>query len=408
MIRWFGLLVAVAAITALSCGADGGNDSSAIADRVLRIGEGVGTEVEIFNGAEPDDLDAVLNPDGTSDDEVTLPPLPDADLVGSARVTRADGLHTFFVMYELDQAEETVSEAARSLFDESPWQIVGGQSSEGVSAYRFQSTRSGDLVGTVVVQPLPATDTFKVVVERDGDEETLTVDRHAFTPVLGAEIEERDGGAVVARVGSGSGASAGLEEDDRLVRIGDQEVNDLASVSSALRALGDDEDPRSSVIYIMQISPASPIVSPFVEPEPRTIPSTYPAPYLVRDGSIPVAIEWTVEPAGSAYQILFLTRDTLADVADGYREILRGQGLNITLDEAQGTATNIEFSSTDNLMIGTISIDTFAEDDAYTEATVQVQAAPGFSPGTAPGPTPTVPAGSPTAPAGPATPTSTP
>ncbi len=138
------------------------------------------------------------------------------------------------------------------------------------------------------------------------------------------------------------------------------------------------------MIYIMQITPASPVVSPFVEPEPRTIPSTYPAPYLVRDGSIPVAIEWTVEPAGSAYQILFLTRDTLADVADGYREILRGQGLNITLDEAQGTATNIEFSSADNLMIGAISIDTFTEDDAYTEATVQVQAAPGFTPGTPP------------------------
>ncbi len=246
MIRWFGLLLAVAAMTALSCGGGGSDDLSSIADRVLRIGEGVGTEVEIFDGAEPDDLDAMLNPDGASDEEVTLPPLPDADLVGSARVTRADGLHTFFVMYELDQAEAAVSEAARSLFDESPWQIVGGQSSEGVSAYRFQSTRSGDLVGTVVVQPLPTTDTFKVVVERGGDEETLTVDRHAFTPVLGAELEERDGGVVVARVGTGSGATAGLEEDDRLVRIGDQDVNDLTSVSSALRALGDDEDPGAA------------------------------------------------------------------------------------------------------------------------------------------------------------------
>jgi hypothetical protein len=231
-------------------------------------------------------------------------------------------------------------------------------------------------------------------VERGNDEETLTVDRHAFTPVLGAELEERDDGVFVARVGSGSGATAGLEEDDRLVRIGDEDVNDLASVSSALRALGAGEDQKSSVIYILQITPADPVVSPFVQPEARPIPPTYPAPFLVRDGSIPVAIEWTVEPAGSAYQILFLTRETLADVADGYREILRGQGLNITLDEAQGTATSIEFASADNQMIGSIAIDTFSEDDAYTEATVQVQVAPGFTPGAPSGATPTPPAGS--------------
>jgi len=383
MHRWLPLLAAIAVVFAVSCGSGGDGEATAIADRVLRIGEGVGTEVEIFQGALPENLDDLLNPGNSAssedDDRVSLPALPDSELIGSARVTRADGLYTFFVMYEVKQSEEAVSDAARGVFDESPWQVVGGQSSEGVTAYRFQSTRSGDLIGTVVVQPLPTTDTFDVVVSRDGDERTLTLHRHAFAPVLGAELEQREGGAFVSKLGAGEGANAGLEEGDRIVRIGDQDIDDVASVGSALRVLGQDGDPVTSVIYIVQITPADPIVSPFVLPNPRPIPASFPAPYLLRDGATPVAVEWSLEPAGSAYQVLLISKETLTDVADSYRDLLQGQQLNITSDQAQGTTTTLEFSSGDNQMIGSIAVDTFTQDDSYTQATIQLQAAPGYS-----------------------------
>ena len=408
MYRWSPLLAAFAVTVALACGGGGSDDADAIADRVLRIGEGVGTEVEIFPGKLPTSLGEMLNPDDSSnEDTVTLPPLPDSKLIGSARVTRSDGLHTFFIMYEVKQDEATVAEAARGLFDETPWQVVGGQASEGVTAYRFQSTRSGDLVGTIVIQPLPTTETFEVVVSRGGKEQKLTLERHAFTPVLGAELEERTGGVVVSKLGSGEGPNAGLKEGDRLVRIGGQDIEDLGSVGPALRALGDGEDPVSSVIYILQISPADPIASPFILPNPRPIPRTFPAAYLLRDGSIPVAVEWTIEPSGSAYQILLLTRETLTDATDAYRAILQRQNLTITSDQAQGTATTIEFASANNQLIGSIAIDTFADDDSYTETTLRIQAAPGFSSNNqAPARTPTAAAG--TATASPGTPRASP
>lgn len=394
MYRWSSLLAALAVVAlVVGCGDDGGGgEAGSITESVLRLGEGVGTEVEIFPGKLPDNLNDLLNPDQDSSDQpVELPPLPHASLVGSARVTRADGINTYFVMYELKQDEAAVSEAARGLFDETPWQIVGGQSSEGVTAYRFQSTRSGDLVGTVVVQPLASTENFEVAVSRGGKEKKLTLARHAFTPVLGAELEEREGGVVVARLGVGAGPDAGLQQGDRIVKIGGREVGDLAAVADALRQLGEGKDPVTSVTYVLQISPADAIVSPYVLPSPRPIPRTFNniAPYLVLDGAIPIAVEWTVEPQGSVYQFLLLSSGTLTDVADAYRDVLRRQNLSITADQAQGTATSIEFSTSDNSLIGTIEIDSFASDDRYTQASVQVQAEPGFSNATRPQSTPT-------------------
>ncbi|MGE0228551.1 MAG: hypothetical protein AB7I38_05965 [Dehalococcoidia bacterium] len=409
MNRWSSLFAAVALVALLAgCGGDeqGGSEAEGITESILRLGEGVSTEVEIFPGKVPDNLEDLLNPgDDTDSDPVELPPLPDSTLVGSARVTRVDGLHTYFVMYEVKQDEAAVSEAARGLFDETPWQIVGGQSSEGVTAYRFQSTRSGDLVGTVVVQPLPSTDTFEVVVSRQGNEEKLTVQRHAFTPVLGAELEEREGGVIVAAVGAGSGPDAGLQEGDRVVRVGDRDVAGLGDVSDALRQLGEGSDPVTSVTYVVQISPTNPIVSPYVLPNPRPVPRSFAnvAPYLVIDGAVPIAVEWTVEPQGSLYQFLLLSTDTLTDIADSYRDVLESEGLAVTADIAQGTATIIEFSTPDNSLIGTIEVDSFALDDRYTQTSIQVQAQPGFSNATRPRATPT-PAATATAPAATATP----
>lgn len=395
MYRWSSFLAALALVAlVVGCGGDdsGGGDASSITESVLRLGEGVGTEVEIFPGKVPDNLKDLLNPDKDSqDDPVELPPLPDAKLVGSARVTRVDGIHTYFVMYEVKQDEAAVSEAARGLFDETPWQIVGGQSSEGVTAYRFQSTRSGDLVGTVVVQPLASTENFEVVVSRGGKERKLTLQRHAFTPVLGAELEEREGGVVVARLGAGAGPNAGLEQGDRIVKIGGKQIDGLADVTDALRQLGEGKDPVTSVTYVLQISPADPIVSPYVLPDPRPVPRTFNniAPYLILDGTIPIAVEWTVEPQGSLYQFILLSSGTLTDVADAYRQVLRRQNLSITSDQAQGTATTIEFSTSDNSLLGTIEIDSFTLDDRYTQASIQVQAEPGFSNATRPQSTPT-------------------
>src|SRR5690606_11434458 len=116
---------------------------------------------------------------------------------------------------------------------------------------QFQSTRSGDILGSAVIQPLPATDSFEVVVSREGSEQKLTVQRDALVPILGAQLDERDNGVVVTRVGGGVAAASGLEDGDRIVSVAGRDVSNRGELFEALRALNDGEDPITSVTYLV-------------------------------------------------------------------------------------------------------------------------------------------------------------
>jgi hypothetical protein len=374
--------VALGALTfalATACGSDdGGDKGTAISDLFLRIGEGVGAEVVTTRGALASELEAALNPERTADtpksDLVTLPQPPESKLIGSARVTRSDGEQLFFVMYEVERDEPTVSDVLRGLLDETPWQVVGGQLNEGVAAYRFQSTRSADLQGTAVVQPLPTADKFELVVARDGKDRTLKVPRHAFIPVLGAELQERDGGVVVSRTGVSSAVSAGLKEGDRLRKVAGTEVKRTADVQAGLRSLGEAKTTRTSVVYIVQVAPTRQIEALFTLPAARPLPGDFPR-FLALDGAVPIAVQWASQEAGSTYQVTMLTRTSTTDVVAQYRTALERQGLRLNADQPQGFATELQFSSADNGTVGSISVDSFEDDDSYTAVQLQLQVA---------------------------------
>lgn len=381
---------------AIACGGgDDGGDDASLASLFLRIGEGVGAEVVTTAGALSTELEAALNPERTNEtpkaDLLALPVPPESKLLGSARVTRADGEQLFFVMYEVERDEPTVSDAMRGLLDETPWQVIGGQLNEGVAAYRFQSTRSADLQGTAVVQPLPTGGAFEVIVERDGKDRTIKVPRHAFVPVLGAELQERDGGMVVSRVGAGGAVSAGLQAGDRVRKIAGKDVKDTASVQAALRGLGEGKATRTGVIYIVQVAPAQQIEPLFALPAARPLPRDFPR-FLALDGAVPIAVQWATNESSTSYQITMLTRTVTTDVAAQYRALLERQGLRLNADQAAGFATQLQFASADNGTVGAVSIDSFEQDDSYTAVELQLQVARRAAGGAAPAPRPTAPA----------------
>ncbi|MFA7295977.1 MAG: PDZ domain-containing protein [Dehalococcoidia bacterium] len=405
MRRWPALIASLALAAALlGCTRSESTGATNVADLVLRVGEGVGVEVKTFEAASPPGLAESLAA-GTGE-ETSLPRPPSSTLVGSGRIARPEGALEFFVMYQVHAPEPTVSQALRDLIDVNPWQVVGGQSNEGVTALTFQNTRNPGIQGTAVVQPLPSADRFEVVVERDGRDRHLSVRRFAFVPVLGAEFIERDGGLFVDRVVPGAASTAGLQAGDRVRRLGDREVRDEATLQQALRALSLGGEPVSSVIYIVRVNPDLPVRGTFSLPSERALPKDFPAPFLVLDGMTPIAVRWSGAAQSGTYEATLLTRSRPSEVLQAYRAVLQQQRLAIASDTAQGSATQLEFVRGDAALGGSITVDTFDADDSYTAVSLQVRTA---RPGTVPGAQNAVPtpSGSP-APASTATPTARP
>ena len=407
MLRWvasvFACLPLVFAVGCGSLGIGGGSASDrTLSELVLRVGEGVGTEVQSLPGALPTGLEAALNPGRTADTKdpkSALPVPPESTLLGSGRVAKADGSLTFFVMYEVRRDEQTVADSMRELLDEPPWQVTGGRSSEGVSAYQFQNTHSETVSGTMVIQPLPATPTFDVVVSRGGKPTTLTLPRHAFVPALGVELEEHEGGPEVKRVVvRGEAGSAALSQGDRIVKVAGKDTKDIAGLQSALRSLGIGKDQRTSLVYIVQVAPEIPIQARYVATEPRTVPRTFPAPFLLLDGMTAVAVRWVTGPQGGQYEVTLVTDRPAPEVVLAYRQALRGANAQVGSDSKSGNASVIAFTSADSRFGGELNIDRFEENDRLTAVTVQVQSARGAAdaPSSSPSQAP-VPLASPTA-----------
>ena len=162
--RWgIASAVAAAAVLLAACGGDDGNDGAdgaagALADRILSLGEDRRTRVEVLPGRIPADLSQVLNPGATPDtaeeDLIALPVHQDGKLVGSFRIERSDGVITFYLLYDIAGDDRTVEQQLLHDLDQTPWQIVAGQSTAAQAAMRFQSTLSSDIDGTAFVRPV--------------------------------------------------------------------------------------------------------------------------------------------------------------------------------------------------------------------------------------------------------------
>jgi hypothetical protein len=376
MPRWAALLgIALLAAALLSCGS--AVHENTIADLVLRIGEDVGTEVVTYDGQLTPELSSALNAGAPLGDKISLPKPPGATLVGSGRTQKPDGSTRFFVIYEVPSAEPVVSAAMHEIMNTTPWEATGGQFSEDVSALNFDNTRNPGISGSVIVQPLPTSHGFDVVVMRDGKRKTLGLHRHAFVPVLGAEFTVKDGALVATRVIPGDAASAGLRGGDRLVSVAGKEVHDQASLQLALRMLSAGADVLTSVTYIISVAPDVPLAPTFSMPPRRELPAGFPAPLLALPGASPIAVRWSEGSAGAVYEVTLLTQQGPGEVLRTYQQLFAQQQITVVSNDAQGGGTTLTFATSDGTLGGSIGVDLFSQDDALTSITLQVQASHG-------------------------------
>lgn len=378
--RWLISLWLLPLLLASACGSSdetpAGTEGGTVGDRYLRLFEvrDFGSALFVYDAAVPPNLAQLLNPGLTDDtpeeDTVAVPVPADGTLLGSYHVRRRDGTNEVWLSYDVPGTDTEVEVMLRELLDETPWQVTGGQSNELFGAISFQSTVSGDLEGFATVQALPSTPTYSVTVERDGQTLALELPRGAFIPEIDARYRVLSSGLEITRVLS----DQLLREGDVLVAVGDIAVSSERDLFTAFRALGEDGEPRTAVLYRLTIlSPATVEEPVFVTPRERPVPNDFPAEFLLIDDLTVVEVTWNSEAAGDLYQVTMVTDRSAFEVADDYRGAIDTAGWELTGDEAQGFATTLNFVDEPNGLLGIANIDEFDSDDDLVAVILQVQ-----------------------------------
>lgn len=362
---------------ACSSGGDEAGRAADLADRWIRVGEDARASVETYERALPPRLAQLLNPGMTDEtdpaDLVTLPVHPDGDLVGSFHIRRPNGTNLIWLIYDIARPDFEVGADLDRQLDETPWQVIGGQATDSIGVVRFQSTVSGDIDGTAVVQPLPPAP-FEVVVMRDGSERTLELTSLAPAPLIEGELDERSDGVFVARLDPGAALDAGMMEDDRIVSIAGTPVSTLVDVARVTRALGDGDTASSTVTYILEIRPPFTAQDQaFAMPSGRALPSSFPAPFLQLPGTVVLDYQWQQAPTGSIYQLSLVSEDSNADVTSAIRDAIDGAGWSVTNDQAFGFATVLEFEDGPGDTQVRATIDAFPPDESLTAVFLELQ-----------------------------------
>ena len=369
------VLLACCAVLLGACSNDEAPEGAGtlLADRWLRLGEEPQAEVLVFDRVLPPGFSDLLNPDATADtpeaDRVTLPVHPQGELLGSYLIRRTDGSNLIWLLYDLPGG--TVAEASDTLatqLDQTPWQVTGGQASAAFTLVSFQSTQSGDLEGTAVVQPVPALSTFELIVDRDGSSTTLTVPRGSIIPLLDAEIGSD---LAVQSTRAGLASAAGLREGDRITSAGGTAVATRADLEAALAGLATGS--FASITYLLQIAPASVVEPlPFTPPAGIALPASFPARGAF-DGLTPLGYSWAKEPAGSFWQANLVSTDPTTAIADRVRAGLEAAGWEIVNDTPVGFATQIDFRNVADNLAGSAQIDLSPDDEDYTQVVIVIQ-----------------------------------
>lgn len=375
----FALLLGVLALPAFTLGClggddGGGSDAVALADRWLRLGEDYRTNVVVYDGALPPVLSGLLNPDATADtpeeDLVAIPVHPAGELLGSYMLRRTDGSYLVWLFYDLPEADAGVvgAEVAAQV-DETPWQVVGEQGNPSYAVIQFQSTRADDVTGTVIIERVAGSESFELVVDRDGSERTLIVARAARTPIIEADLTADLG---VTRVHAGLAKVAGLQKADRIVRVGGTEVSDAEGLRDALGSL-DGATGTVAVTYLLEVAPPLTVSTPAYMPREGLV---LPADFPLRDALSDLTVEQYqtfLDPSGDFWAASLLTTEITSVMASRVRDALAAGNWEIVSDEPLGFATVIQFADASGDLLGSAQIDVFAEDEAFTQVLLQIQ-----------------------------------
>lgn len=361
---------------ALACsgGGDNGSEGVTMADRWLRLGEDYRTNVVVYDGELPPALSGLLNPSATADtppeDLVAIPVHPDGTLLGSYMLRRTDGSYLVWLFYDVPDTDAgTVVSDVASQVDETPWQVVGEQGNPSYAVVQFQNTRADDVTGTVIIERVAGSESFELVVDRDGSERTLTVARAARTPLLEADLTAD---LSVTRVHAGLAKVAGLTKDDRIVRVGETDVSDEDGLRAALAGL-DGPTGTVAVTYLLEVAPPLTVSTPTYMPREGLV---LPAEFPLRDalGGLTVdQYQTLIDPSGDFWAASLLTTESTSVMSSRLRDALAAGDWEIVSDEPLGFATVIQFADASGDLLGSVQIDLFADDEAFTQVLVQIQ-----------------------------------
>lgn len=374
-------LVACLGLVAVAC--DGGDDDEplpaggALAERWLRAAEENNAAVAVYERALPPHLTDLLNPNRTVDtpteDLVAFPVHPEGDLLGSYVLRRADGANILWLFYDIPESNMgEVMETVSTQLDAGTWQVLSESGSRSNRLVSFENASNPDITGDAIAERTPDTEAFDLVVDRDGEEVSLEVARAAPVPLVEASFSDD---LTVQNVFPGFARTAGLQEGDRVVRVGETAVGSPEDLQGAVEAMA--ADPSTiSLLYLVQFAPPSQVqVPPFAPADGLALPSDFP----MRDAWAELDLaqfEAGREASGAYYFASLFSEDTPTVVAEQVREALGAAGWEIVTDEAAGFGTNLEFAHEDEELIGVASINESETDESLTQVFVQIQSAP--------------------------------
>jgi membrane-associated protease RseP (regulator of RpoE activity) len=368
----FAVAAAGFAASRLQGGSSGGGVVSKMAERWLR--DDGATGVEIHPGVVTPVLDQLLNAGVTNAaDRMSLPVHPGAKLLGSSYLKQPAGGDLVWVMYDVEGDVSAVTQEIIAQLNASPWQVMAQIAQETERVVQFQNTRLADFDGSAIVRLYPNAADYRLTVQRDGGETTLTVKLTALAPSVGAGTQPN---LTVTRVDAGPAQVAGLRQGDRIVRVNDTAVSSPPQLAAALQAVAHSGTPRSSLMYVMQVrAPEEALGAPsaFTPPlTPLVLPQEFPAQQAWQ-GLTVVRYAFGRQQGGNAYRASLVSKDSTGAVATRVREGLQAAGWTITADQPQGFATQLQIAHQGQGLVGQVGIDQFAEDPAYIEVLVQIQ-----------------------------------
>jgi hypothetical protein len=132
----------------------------------------------------------------------------------------------------------------------------------------------------------------------------------------------------------------------------------------------------ASVIFLsVQLTSGASTAQPFKLQPSKPLPMGWPEQIPVYSGAIVTDTGWGQNSSGIQWQITFLVQITPQEVIDFYKTELAKTGLTVKDEAPQGTALMLSFEGTQTTEAwsGAVSVQTFAQDPTYAQATVQLQ-----------------------------------
>ena len=148
---------------------------------------------------------------------------------------------------------------------------------------------------------------------------------------------------------------------------------DDANVTGGMAVDSLPEGGSGIVVSVEQAKEASASAEPFKLEASRPLPPNFPSDVPLYPDSTVTETTWLRSPGGVDFLVTFLTTDAQEDVMGFYREDFSGRGFTVTDEESSGFELTLSFTDpATGELSGSVTADTFAEDAAYTQVSLQV------------------------------------